>query len=170
MSHSAVLTMKLLLALVSLLLPIALAAPEECPPLVVETQPLPRKAKAGRVTTLRVKLQAPSLPAPAEMVIQVTLPLGVVLRNAHQTGGRTEGGSWMQEGANVYFSDLFLPSKMRTDVLVEVEVDDCPPDPLTFNMATYVGNSSYCYTAYSSKSMAIIPGHKFCPSSSKERE
>lgn len=160
--------MKLLLAFVSLVLPIALAAPEECPQLVVETQPLPRKAKAGRVTTLRLKLQAPSLPAPADVVLQITMPPGVALRIAHQAGGRTEGGPWTQDGANVYFSDLFLPSKMKTDVLVEVEVDDCPPDPLTFGLASYLGNSSYCYTTYPSKSMTIIPGHKLCPRSSKK--
>jgi len=42
--------------LVSLLLSAALilAAEEECPPLALEAQSLPREAKAGRVTTLRL--------------------------------------------------------------------------------------------------------------------
>jgi len=140
-----------------------LAAEEECPPLALEAQSLPREAKAGRVTTLRLKLQALSLPAPADVVLQVTLPPGVVLQTARQRGGRTVGGSWTQEGVNVIFSDLFMPCKTRTDVTVEVEVDECPPDPLTFDIVTYIGNSSYCCTSYPSKTLAIIPGHEFCP-------
>jgi len=150
--------MKLQLGLVSLLHSAALilAAEEECPPLVLETQFLSHEAKAGRVTTLRLKLQALSLPAPADVVLQVTLPPGVVLQTARQRGGRTVRKSWTQEG-------LFEPSKTRTDVTVEVEVDECPPDPLTFDIVTYIGNSSYCYTSYPSKTLAIIPGHKFCP-------
>ena len=113
---------------------------------------------------LGVKLKAPTSRAPADVVLKLTLPPGVVLKEARQKGARRHGAgnSLNQRGANLYFSDVLGPGVTASHVVMKVLVDACPPAALSFGIATYVGNNGSCYTTYPPKILAVKSGFKRC--------
>jgi hypothetical protein len=73
---------------------------------------------------LGVKLKAPTSRAPADLILKVTLPPGVVLKEARQKGARCHGAgnSLEQRGSNIYFSDVFGPGVTASHVVMKVRI------------------------------------------------
>lgn len=151
--------------LFALVFPIAWTWAPYCPQLVVKTSILHFRARAGRVTAFGIKLNGTRSGMPDGVRLRVTLPPGTTYKAAAQRHVQRRikrGGSLEQPGVNLYFLDVFPRTTPETKVMIIVSVDECPPDALSFGLATYVGNGS-CYTTYRPKTLAVAKwGRKSC--------
>ena len=69
---------------------------------------MPSKAKGGRTAILNIKLKDPRSCVPADVVLKLILPSGVMLKLARQKRARRHatGSPLEQGGSNLYFLDV----------------------------------------------------------------
>lgn len=137
----------------------------ECLQVSLKTSTLPSKATAGRRATLKIKLKAsPASFVSTDVVLKITLPPGVVLQTTRQkrVWSHTRATSLKQRGANLFFSDVLPAQGTPTEVLIKVLVEDCPPDALKFDIATYLASNGSCFTTYPAKVLPIKQGRNSC--------